>query len=146
MKDYKVAPKIAIVQATWNSDITGMLAESCEKRLKQDGVEVRKYLVPGAVELAVMAKNIIEKTPEVKAVICIGAVIKGETDHYEHVASQAAYGIQSVSITTGTPVIFGVLTTQTKEQALARANGTHSYSGVEWAETAMVMIKNIESL
>jgi 6,7-dimethyl-8-ribityllumazine synthase len=138
--------KIAIVQAEWNSDITDILTQTCEAALKKEGVDILKYKVAGAVELAVMAKNIIMLDENVNAVICIGAVIKGGTDHDKYVAQQAAYGCQKVAVDTGVPVIFGVLTTPTKELAMQRANGEHSFSGIEWAKTAIQMVRNIQQL
>ncbi|MDR2007938.1 MAG: 6,7-dimethyl-8-ribityllumazine synthase [Alphaproteobacteria bacterium] len=138
--------KIAIVQAQWNAEITDILANSCEDTLKKENVNIIKFNVAGAVELPVMAKNIIMYDENVDAVICIGAVIKGGTDHDKYVASQAAYGCQKVAIDTSVPVVFGVLTVPNKELALQRANGEHSYSGIEWANAAIQIVKNIQQL
>ncbi len=140
--------KIAIVKAKWNSDITNLLADTCKKRLKEletENLEILEYEVSGAVELPVMAKNIINYK-KVDAVVAIAVVLKGETDHNIFVAQQASYGCQKVAIETSIPVVFGVLTTENKELALNRANGKHSFSGIEWAETAVDMVKSIKSL
>lgn len=136
---------IAIVKALWNQDINDLLENSCEQELLKQGAKISKYTVSGAVELPVLAKQIIEKK-KVDAVICIGTIIKRETDHYTFVAYQASYGCQKVAVETGTPVIFGVLTTNNKEQALVRANGEHSFSGKEWAEAAVQLVNTIKSL
>ncbi len=137
--------KIAIVKAKWNNDITSALALDANKKLAQHNVEVLNFEVGGAVELAVAAKNIIQRK-KVDAVICIGAVIYGETDHYDYVCKIAAEGINQVGIETGTPVIFGVLTCRSEKQAWDRTNGEHSFCGIEWAETAMEMVSLIDSL
>ncbi|MFV0322518.1 MAG: 6,7-dimethyl-8-ribityllumazine synthase [Alphaproteobacteria bacterium] len=137
--------KIAIIQAGWNSDITTPLASDAQKFLTQKNVDVDVYKVAGAVELAVAAKNIIAYT-NADAVICIGAVILGETDHYHYVAKMAAEGINKVGIETGVPTIFGVLTCPNKKLAMDRVDGTHSRCGYEWAETAMEMANLIAKL
>ena len=80
------------------------------------------------------------------AVICLGAVIRGETPHFEHVAGQAAAGIREASVATGVPVIFGVLTTDTLEQALARAGGNHGNKGWDAAAAALEMASLLEQL
>jgi 6,7-dimethyl-8-ribityllumazine synthase len=137
--------KIAIIQALWNKEITDMLVKQCEDKLFESGCEILKYKVAGAVELPVMAKNVIIHK-KVDAVINIGVIIKGDTDHYDFVAQQVSYGCQKVAIETSVPVIFGILTTPNKELAIARANGSHSSSGIEWAYTAIHMVNSIQSL
>jgi 6,7-dimethyl-8-ribityllumazine synthase len=77
---------------------------------------------------------------EVDAVICLGAVIRGETDHYDHVATQCAAGLQRTQLDTGVPIVFGVLTTDTMEDAMERAGGRHGNKGEEAALTAIEMV------
>ncbi|MGV3278653.1 6,7-dimethyl-8-ribityllumazine synthase [Rickettsiales bacterium LUAb2] len=137
--------KVVIIKAKWNNDITNLLFEDCKQTLEKNNIEVLHFEVAGAVELATTAKKAI-LILKPKAVICIGCVIKGETDHDIFVSQQAAYGCQKVSIETVTPVIFGVLTTQNKQLAMARANGEHSFSGKEWAETAIMSMKLFHQL
>jgi 6,7-dimethyl-8-ribityllumazine synthase len=92
--------------------------------------------VPGCFELALVAKE-LAATRKFDAVICLGAVIRGDTPHFEYVSSSAAMGVQRAAMDTGVPVIFGVLTTDNEEQALARAGGEHGHKGREAALTAI---------
>ena len=92
--------------------------------------------VPGAFELPVVAKNLADNT-DVNSVICLGAVIKGETDHYDMVAGNAASGILTTSLSTSKPIIFGVLTTDTLEQAINRSGGKSGNAGRHAAEAAI---------
>jgi 6,7-dimethyl-8-ribityllumazine synthase len=101
--------------------------------------------VPGAFELPVVASRLAE-SGEVDAVICLGAVIRGATGHYEHVAGQCAAGIARVALDTGVPVVFGVLTTETIEQALERAGTKAGNKGYESAETALEMVDLLRQL
>ncbi len=137
--------KIAIIKARWNKDITDMLAADAKEFLTEKQVEVAEYEVAGAVELALAAQHVI-KHKKVQAVICIGAVILGQTDHYHYVAKMAADGIHKVSLETGMPVIFGVLTCPSHSLAKERADGTHSRCGREWAETAIEMAHFVQDV
>ena len=117
--------KIGVVVSRFNEFITSRLLVGGKAALARQGVldeDVTVAWVPGSFELPVVAKKMAE-SGRYNAVICLGAVIKGDTDHYAYVASEAAKGIASVSLSTGTPVIFGVLTTDTVEQAIERAGG-----------------------
>ncbi len=137
--------KIAIIKAKWNEDITMPLARDAKNFLIKQQVEVNEYEVAGSAELPVAAKNVIKFTnPD--AIICIGAIILGETDHYHYVAKIAAEGINKVGIETGIPTLFGVLTCPNKKLAMDRVDGTHSRCGIEWAETALEMVNLIEKL
>ncbi len=136
--------KIAIIKARWNSDITTLLAQDAKAFLTQKNAEVHEYEVAGAVELALAAKHVIEQTKP-DGVICIGAVILGETDHYHYVAKMAADGINKVGLDTGVPTIFGVLTCPSHKLAMDRADGSHSRCGQEWAETALEMAQLVRS-
>ena len=117
--------RIGVAVARCNELITSRLLQGTQSALTGHGVrdeDVTVAWVPGSLELPVVAKKMAE-SGRYNAVICLGAVIKGETDHYAYVAGEAARGIANVSLSTGTPVIFGVLTTDTVQQAMERAGG-----------------------
>jgi 6,7-dimethyl-8-ribityllumazine synthase len=95
--------------------------------------------VPGAFELPVAAK-LLARTKRYRAVICLGCVVRGDTPHFDYVAGEAARGIQQVAIDETIPVIFGVLTTNTEQQALDRVGGSHGHAGERAAEAALEMI------
>jgi 6,7-dimethyl-8-ribityllumazine synthase len=137
--------RVAVVAARFNAHITDELLAGCLRRLAEaglDGERVEVYRVPGAFELPVMAK-VLAGTKRVAAVVCIGAVVRGDTPHFEYVAGEAARGCQQVACAEGVPVIFGVLTTNTEQQALDRTGGSHGHAGVWAAEAAAEMIGNV---
>jgi len=114
---------LAIVVARFNEHVTSRLLAGAEDAIKRHGVARHNVLrVPGSFELPVVARRLAARG-RYDAVVCLGAVIRHETDHYLHVATQAAWGIQRAALDTGVPCIFGVLTCETDEQALARAGG-----------------------
>lgn len=130
-----------IVVADWNRDITHALYEGCfETLLKHGAKEENLYVaqVPGAFELPAGAR-ILSGREKLDAVICLGCVIKGETQHDEYINNAVATGLMNLSISTGKPFIFGVLTPNTHQQALDRAGGQHGNKGVEAAVTALRM-------
>jgi 6,7-dimethyl-8-ribityllumazine synthase len=134
--------RIAIVAARFNAQIVDELLAGCQRRLKSLGIDdsrVATYRVPGAFELPVAAK-VLAQTKNYAAIICLGCVVRGDTPHFDYVAGEAARGIQRVALDEGLPVIFGVLTTNTEEQARARAGGSHSHAGENAAEAALEMI------
>jgi 6,7-dimethyl-8-ribityllumazine synthase len=115
--------KIAVVVARFNEFITKHLLDGAVDTWKRLGGDVDRLTVvwvPGSFELPVTARKLAE-SGEYKTVICLGCVIRGETDHYDHVVEQTAKGIKDVGVMTGVPCIFGVLTCDTLEQALNRA-------------------------
>lgn len=123
--------RVAIVVATFNEFITSKLLGGARAALSRHGVrdgDVSVASVPGSFELPLVAKKMAE-SGQFDAVICLGAVIRGETDHYEHVAGEAAKGIANAGLSSGVPVIFGVLTTDTLEQAINRAGGKQGNNG-----------------
>jgi 6,7-dimethyl-8-ribityllumazine synthase len=133
--------RIATVVARFNEHITGRLLDGATAAAERCGVTVHDVSwVPGAFELPVAALA-LAKSGRYDAVVCLGAVVRHETDHYLHVASGAATGIQRVALDTGIPCIFGVLTCDTDEQALARSGGGHSDTGGSAMETAVEMAK-----
>lgn len=140
--DVPADAKIAVIAARFNADIVDELLAGCVRRLEQKqiaGDRVRVFRVPGAFELPVAAKW-AASSGKYAAVVCLGAVIRGDTPHFDYVAGEAARGIQRVAIDTQVPVIFGVLTTNTHQQALDRIGGTHGHAGERAADAATEMI------
>lgn len=134
--------KLAIVVSRFNQEITRGLLDGALNRLNELNFpieDVQQIWVPGAIEIPLMAQQFARRG--MHAVICLGAVIQGETDHYQYVCQQVNYGCQKVALDHNIPVIFGILTTQTTELALARVNGSHSNKGQEAVDTALEMIK-----
>ena len=132
---------VAIVVAQFNDFITSRLLEGAEAALEGSGVrneDVTVAYVPGSFEIPLAARRLAE-SGRYDAIVCLGAVIRGETDHYEHVAGEAAKGIAAASQVTGIPVIFGVLTTDTMEQAINRAGGKQGNSGYSAGIAAVEM-------
>lgn len=135
--------KFAIVVAEWNEDITEALYDGAFHALRSMGAKksniVRKN-VPGTFELTLGALWMGEKK-DIDAVICLGCVIQGDTPHFDYICQGVTYGITEVSIRTKKPVIFGVLTTLNKKQALERAGGKLGNKGEEAAITAVKMLE-----
>ena len=133
--------RVAIVVAEFNDFITSRLLEGALGGLAAHGVrddDVTVARVPGSFELPLIASK-LAASGQHDAVICLGAVIRGETDHYHHVAGEAAKGIAAASANSGIPVIFGVLTTDTVEQAINRAGGKQGNNGYGAAIAAVQM-------
>jgi 6,7-dimethyl-8-ribityllumazine synthase len=131
--------RFALVVSRFNELVTSKLLEGALDCLRAHGVSEDDLLVvwvPGAFELPVVARR-LAASGDLDAVICIGAVIRGETAHFDHVAGQAAAGIRQAAVETGVAVIFGVLTTDTMEQAMSRAGGKHGNKGWDAAMAAM---------
>lgn len=142
--------KLAIVISQFNQVVTEKLLSGALGRLVELGVkedQIKKIWVPGAVEIPLMAKQ-LAKIKLYNAVICLGAVIRGETNHYDYVCQQVSLGCQQVALEYEIPVIFGVLTTQNKAQALARAGcgKRGSNKGVEAVNTAITMIESMREI
>ena len=140
--------RVALVCGRFNDLITERLLAGARDGLLRHGVDeasITEVWVPGAFELPLAASRLAE-SGEYDAVICLGAVIRGATGHYEHVASQCAAGIARVALDTGVPVVFGVLTTETIEQALERAGTKAGNKGYESAETALEMVDLLRQL
>ena len=134
--------RVGIVAARFNAHIVDELVRGCVERLGELGVDdtrIETHRVPGAFELPLAAKLMAE-TKRYRAVICLGCVIRGDTPHFDYVAGEAARGIMDVSIQMSLPVIFGVLTTNTEQQALDRTGGSHSHAGKNAADAAAQMI------
>jgi 6,7-dimethyl-8-ribityllumazine synthase len=135
-------PRLAVVCAKFNGGITIRLFDGVLGCLEANGVKtstVTVAWVPGAFELPLAARR-LATSGAVDAVIALGAVIRGETAHFEFVAAECASGLQRVALDTGVPVIFGVLTTETAAQALARSAGDRENKGREAAQAALEMV------
>jgi 6,7-dimethyl-8-ribityllumazine synthase len=131
--------RFAVVVARFNASITRKLLEGALGALAgADAIEV--YEVPGAFELPFAAKKLAQKSGY-HAVVALGCVIRGDTPHFDYVAGEAARGLQQVALETGVPVAFGVLTTDTTEQAEARAGGAVGNKGYDAAMTAIEMAR-----
>ena len=133
--------RIAVLTARFNDFITERLQAGAIDCLKRHGVAedaVDTVAVPGAFELPLAALALAE-TGRYHAVICLGAVIRGDTTHYDYVCNEAAKGIAAAGLKTGIPVIFGVVTTENTEQAISRAGGKSGNKGWDAAMTALEM-------
>ncbi len=134
--------KFAIVVADWNEDITYALRDGCIATLKKHGAKDENIIVsnvPGAYELPLGAR-ISMSQGKIDAVICIGCVIQGETKHNDYINNAVAMGIMQLGLSTGKPVIFGLLTPNDHQQAADRAGGKYGNKGVEAAMTAIKMV------
>jgi 6,7-dimethyl-8-ribityllumazine synthase len=134
--------KFGIVASRFNDFISGRLIDGAVDALTRAGAEEKDiliYKVPGAFELPVMAKK-LAKTAKFDAVICLGAVIRGATPHFEYISAEVTKGIASVGLETEMPVAFGVLTTDTIEQAIERAGAKSGNKGWDAAMSAIEMV------
>jgi 6,7-dimethyl-8-ribityllumazine synthase len=140
--------RFAIVRATFYEDLAERLTQGALRALAEEGVggeRVDVHDVPGAFELPLAAKACAE-SGRYAGVICLGAVIRGETDHYDHVCAAAALGIEQAQLETGVPCTFGVLTVENREQALARSGGGKRDQGWSSALTVLRMAGLLERL
>ena len=140
--------RVAIVASRFNDTITQRLVEGASDGLRRHGVDAESVDVawaPGAFELPLVASR-LAASGQYDAVITLGAVIRGATGHYDFVAGQCASGVQRVSLDTGVPVIFGVLTTDTIEQAIERSGTKAGNKGFEAAVTAIEMANLLSGL
>ena len=140
--------KIALVVSRFNNFITSKLLEGAVDSLTRHGVadsDIAVVWTPGAFELPLVAKRLAEGG-EFDAVVCLGAVIRGGTPHFDFVASEAAKGIANVSLSTGIPTIFGVVTTDDLEQAIDRAGTRAGNRGAEAALSAIEMANLLKQL
>ena len=133
--------RIAVIVSRFNSFITERLLEGALDALKRHGLEEKQvdiYKVPGAFEIPLMAKVLAGKA-ELDGIICLGAVIKGATPHFHYVASEVAKGIAQVSLESGKPVSFGVITSENIEQAVERAGTKSGNKGFDAAVSIIEM-------
>jgi 6,7-dimethyl-8-ribityllumazine synthase len=139
--------RIGIACALFNGGISLRLVNGALDALAEAGIDRNDVTVawaPGAFELPLVARS-FAGAGKVDAVLCFGAVVRGDTGHYDFVAGECASGIQQVQLSTGVPVIFGVLTTDTLEQALARSEPDESNKGREAALTGIEMVRLLRS-
>ncbi|HEU4976886.1 MAG TPA: 6,7-dimethyl-8-ribityllumazine synthase [Baekduia sp.] len=133
--------RVALAVGRFYGDLADRLVAGARAVLEEAGVtDVDELDVPGAYELP-MAAKLAAESGRYAAVVCLGAVIRGETDHYDYVCGEAARGIQDVQLQTGVPCAFGVLTVDTLEQALARSGGDKRDSGRHAAEAVLALLK-----
>ncbi len=140
--------RIGLVATRWNDLIVGNLVSGAKDALVRHGVaeeDIGLALVPGAFEIPLVAKR-LAMSGKYEAIVCLGAVIRGATAHFEYVAGEVAKGIASVMLETGVPVTFGVLTTETLEQAIERAGAKAGNKGAEAALAAIEMANLLRTL
>ena len=136
------AYRLGIVCAEWNDKITSVLYNGAVSTLKKAGVVSKNIItryVPGTFELPLAAQK-LAKNPEIDGVICIGCVVQGETPHFDFISQAATNGIMDVGLKFNKPVMFGVLTTNTMQQAEDRAGGKHGNKGEEAAFSLLKML------
>lgn len=140
--------RIGIIVARWNESITRKLLDGAVRMLKEQGVAddaIDVAWVPGSMELPLIASRMAESSLYA-AVICLGVVIRGETTHDQHINRAVSLAITQIGLDTGIPVLFGVLTCETMEQAIQRAGGSVGNKGAECAEAALHMIGLLKNL
>lgn len=140
--------KVGIVIARFNEFITGKLLTGALDALRRHGIQeenISMAWVPGAFEIPLVAQKLVE-SKKYDAVICLGAVIRGATPHFEYVSAEVSKGIAALSLRTGTPVVFGVLTTDTIEQAIERAGTKAGNKGWDAAVTAIETANLLKSI
>ena len=155
MKHIKACPgddqepfPIAIIVSQFNQDITHELQQGAITRLIACGFSAQDIMVvevPGAVEIPLIAKQLAKKN-HYGAIIALGAVIRGETSHYDYVCQQVSEGCQRVALEFDVPVVFGVLTTENEAQAWDRLGGHHGHKGVDAADCALAMVAILKQL
>ena len=139
--------RLSVVVSRFNEPITSALLDGalneCDRRgVSRDHIDV--FYVPGALEIAVVAKECAGRGAD--AVVCLGAVVKGDTPHFEYVANTAALSIADVATSTGVPCIFGVLTVENESQARERIGGSQGHKGEEAAATAIDTIETLREV
>lgn len=140
--------KYAIVASEFNQIITDALLHGALERLEELNVhkdDITVIRVPGAVEIPLVAQ-LLAKENKHQAIICLGAVIRGETTHYDYVCEQVSEGCQRVMLDYSIPVIFGVLTTENEEQAQDRVGGAHGHKGKDAVDAAITMVNIVNQL
>jgi 6,7-dimethyl-8-ribityllumazine synthase len=143
-----IAGRFAIVVSRYNEHITGKLLAGAIETLTAAGVgagDLDVAWVPGAWEIPLVAQRFAE-TGSYAAVLCLGAVIKGETTHDEHINRQVSLSLGEIALDNDVPVLFGVLTTNTLEQAIHRSGGNVGNKGVECAQAALEMVRLLANL
>ena len=140
--------KIAIVASKFNSSIVDRLYNGAIATFKENGItenEIKLISVPGAFEIPVAVKTLLDKKIY-DVIITLGVIIRGETPHFGFIANECARGISRLAITSGTPIIFGVLTVNNKDQALKRSGSKGKNKGVEAAKSALDMVEALQNI
>ncbi|MEY3386374.1 MAG: hypothetical protein RIR53_1185 [Bacteroidota bacterium] len=140
--------RIGICAANWHRDVVDELCKGAVETLLEYGVETTDIVTldcPGSYELPVAALQLIQRA-KVDAVLAFGVIVRGETAHFEYVASPVAHGLMDLSLSTGVPCMFGVLTTETLEQAWDRCGGVHGHKGREAALGALQLLTAIDGV
>ncbi len=140
--------RVAVVVGRFNRDITSALLDGATRVLADAGIEEHNLTVawvPGAFEIPIVAQRFAEH-PDVDVVIALGAIIRGDTPHFDYVCNAVTNGCTQVALETGVPVIFGVLTTDDEEQARARIGGIHGHKGEEAAASAIEMVALLQTV
>lgn len=140
--------RFAVVVSRFNQPVTSRLLDGTLDAFRRQGVadeDLEVAWAPGALEIPLVALR-LARSEGFDAIVCLGAVIRGETAHFDYVAGECARGVQRVALETGVPCMFGVLTTDTVEQALDRAGGHHGNKGWDAAMAAVAMANLLDSL
>jgi 6,7-dimethyl-8-ribityllumazine synthase len=140
--------KFAVVASRFNDFITKGLIDGCVDTLLRHGMDkddIELVLVPGAFEMPLIAKKLSAKKG-IDAIICLGAIIRGATPHFDYIAAEVSKGIAAVSLESGIPVVFGVITADTIEQAIERAGTKDGNKGTDAAVTAIEMANLIKQI
>ncbi|MCC7441263.1 MAG: 6,7-dimethyl-8-ribityllumazine synthase [Bdellovibrionales bacterium] len=129
--------RFAILWSRYHEEVTGGMLSGAREALAAEGVtELQEFLAPGAFEMPLLARE-IARTGRFSGVICLGCVVKGDTAHFEYISESAAHGLMQAGLETGVPITFGILTTYTWEQALARSRPGSDNKGREAALAAL---------
>jgi 6,7-dimethyl-8-ribityllumazine synthase len=145
---FSAADRFGIVVAQWNRSVTGKLLEGAATTLCQAGVpdeNIDVAHVPGAWEIPIVAQR-MAASARYAAVICLGAVVRGETSHDQHINRGVSLAISQIALQFDVPVLLGILTCESMEQALDRAGGKHGNKGSECAEAALAMVGLLKNL
>ncbi|MEK6734043.1 MAG: 6,7-dimethyl-8-ribityllumazine synthase [Pseudomonadota bacterium] len=137
--------KIAIIVSRFNEEITELMEKNALKRAAELGITPKVYRVPGAIEIPIIAEK-LSASKKFEAIITLGAVIRGETTHYDYVCNQLSYGCQKVALKHSLPVIFGVLTCETEAQAFDRIGGKMGNKPKEMIDVAVEMINLLREI
>lgn len=136
--------KIVVVTSRFNEEITEKLLEGALQVLEEANVEIFSIKVPGAVEIPLTIQTMLNRGCD--AAVALGAVIRGETSHYDYVCNSVERGVTQIMLETGKPIGFGVLTTENEQQALDRVGGKHGHKGEEAAQVALEMVGLLRDL
>lgn len=138
----------AIVVSQFNAEITEKLRDGAMAHFVMHGIpkeNIKIIEVPGAIEIPLVAQ-LLAKQNKYSAILCLGAVIRGDTDHYQYVCEQVSQGCQRVMLDHELPILFGILTTDTEEQALERCGGAMGHKGKDCVDAALMMVDILTNL